>query len=97
MMLEIVAAVPGIVEEEVVHSYTEFLKKLGNSNIENFPAPAIAIDYWRLPKDFTLRDIAVVIKDDEAHHRDVNHFTSIRIHTTDDLDFLEMIDICPKY
>ncbi|CAN8268752.1 unnamed protein product [Cochlearia groenlandica] len=42
----------------------------------NVPAPAIAIDYWRLPKDATLRDVVVVVRADEAHHRDVNHFAS---------------------
>ncbi|KAL0334473.1 UNVERIFIED_CONTAM: Ubiquinol oxidase, mitochondrial [Sesamum angustifolium] len=44
--------------------------------IENVPAPAIAIDYWRLPKDATLKDVITVIRADEAHHRDVNHFAS---------------------
>ncbi|KAF3618073.1 hypothetical protein FXO38_33619 [Capsicum annuum] len=29
-----------------------------------------AIDYWRLPKDVTLKDV------DEAYHRDVNYFAS---------------------
>ncbi|KFK39525.1 hypothetical protein AALP_AA3G255800 [Arabis alpina] len=63
-------------EEEAIHSYTEFLKELDKGNIENVPAPAIAIDYWRLPADATLRDVVTVIRADEAHHRDVNHFAS---------------------
>lgn len=66
----------GYLEEEAVHSYTEFLKELDNGNIENVPAPAIAIDYWRLPKDATLRDVVLVVRADEAHHRDVNHYAS---------------------
>ncbi|KAH9303825.1 hypothetical protein KI387_008229, partial [Taxus chinensis] len=66
----------GYLEEEAIHSYTEFLKELDNGNIENVPAPSIAIDYWRLSKDATLRDVVVVIRADEAHHRDVNHFAS---------------------
>lgn len=66
----------GYLEEEAIHSYTEFLKELDNGNIENVPAPAIAIDYWRLPKDATLRDVVLVVRADEAHHRDVNHFAS---------------------
>jgi ubiquinol oxidase len=41
------------------------------------PAPAIAIGYWRLPKDSTLRDVVMVVRADEAHHRDVNHFASV--------------------
>nr|Q40578.2 RecName: Full=Ubiquinol oxidase 2, mitochondrial; AltName: Full=Alternative oxidase 2; Flags: Precursor [Nicotiana tabacum] len=64
----------GYLEEEAIHSYTEFLKELDKGNIENVPAPAIAIDYWRLPKDSTLRDVVLVVRADEAHHRDVNHF-----------------------
>ncbi|CAO2838108.1 unnamed protein product [Amaranthus hypochondriacus] len=66
----------GYLEEEAIHSYTEFLKEIDNGNIENVPAPAIAIDYWRLPSDATLRDVVTVIRADEAHHRDVNHFAS---------------------
>ncbi|MCD7452839.1 Alternative oxidase, mitochondrial precursor [Datura stramonium] len=52
----------GYLEEEAIHSYTEFLKELDNGNIENVPAPAIAIDYWRLPKDSTLRDVVLVVR-----------------------------------
>ncbi|VFQ62497.1 unnamed protein product [Cuscuta campestris] len=66
----------GYLEEEAIHSYTEFLKELDKGNIENVPAPAIAIDYWRLPPDSTLKDVVMVVRADEAHHRDVNHFAS---------------------
>uniref|UniRef100_A0A7C8ZET0 Ubiquinol oxidase n=1 Tax=Opuntia streptacantha TaxID=393608 RepID=A0A7C8ZET0_OPUST len=66
----------GYLEEEAIHSYTEFLKDIDSGAIENVPAPAIAIDYWRLPKDATLKDVITVIRADEAHHRDVNHFAS---------------------
>lgn len=41
------------------------------------PCSTIAIDYWRLPKDATLKDVITVIRADEAHHRDVNHFASV--------------------
>ncbi|KAI3703620.1 hypothetical protein L1987_73812 [Smallanthus sonchifolius] len=68
--------ITGYLEEEAIHSYTEFLKELDNGNIENVKAPAIAIDYWRLPADSTLRDVVMVVRADEAHHRDVNHFAS---------------------
>ncbi|CAN7024775.1 unnamed protein product [Brassica oleracea var. botrytis] len=63
-------------EEEAIHSYTEFLKDIDDGKIENVKAPAIAIDYWRLPEDATLKDVVTVIRADEAHHRDVNHFAS---------------------
>nr|QKX46083.1 mitochondrial terminal oxidase 2 [Aquilaria sinensis] len=66
----------GYLEEEAIHSYTEYLKDIDSGKIENVPAPAIAIDYWRLPKDATLKDVITVIRADEAHHRDVNHFAS---------------------
>ncbi|KAI7745432.1 hypothetical protein M8C21_015020, partial [Ambrosia artemisiifolia] len=66
----------GYLEEEAIHSYTEFLKDIESGAIENVPAPAIAIDYWRLPKDSTLKEVITVIRADEAHHRDVNHFAS---------------------
>ncbi|PIA36670.1 hypothetical protein AQUCO_03300110v1 [Aquilegia coerulea] len=66
----------GYLEEEAVHSYTEYLEAIETGEIENVPAPAIAIDYWRLPKDATLKDVVIVIRADEAHHRDVNHFAS---------------------
>lgn len=66
----------GYLEEEAIHSYTEFLKELDKGTIENVPAPAIAIDYWRMPPNSTLRDVVMVVRADEAHHRDVNHFAS---------------------
>jgi ubiquinol oxidase len=69
----------GYLEEEAVHSYTEYPNKdLEAGVIENSPAPAIAIDYWRLPADARLKDVVTVVRADEAHHRDVNHFASVR-------------------
>lgn len=68
--------VVGYLEEEAVHSYTEFLKDLEAGKIDDVPAPAIAIDYWRLPANATLKDVVTVVRADEAHHRDVNHFAS---------------------
>ena len=65
--------VVGYFEEEAVRSYTDFLAEIDNGSIENVPAPQIAIDYWKLPKDATLRDVVVVVREDEAGHRDRNH------------------------
>ncbi|GAU34128.1 hypothetical protein TSUD_66070 [Trifolium subterraneum] len=81
--------VVGYLEEEAVHSYTEYLKDIESGAVENVPAPAIAIDYWRLPKDAKLKDVITVIRADEAHHRDVNHFASIT--TKKDADVVEDI------
>nr|AUB29349.1 mitochondrial alternative oxidase 1b [Olea europaea] len=66
----------GYLEEEAVNSYTEFLIDLEKGLVENRPAPAIAIDYWQLPSESTLKDVVTVIRADEAHHRDLNHFAS---------------------
>ncbi|KAL0324109.1 UNVERIFIED_CONTAM: Ubiquinol oxidase 1, mitochondrial [Sesamum calycinum] len=74
--MELAHRIVGYLEEEAIHSYTEFLKELDKGTIENVPAPAIAVDYWRLPKNSTLRDVVMVVRADEAHHRDVNHFAS---------------------
>ncbi|MFT7116892.1 MAG: ubiquinol oxidase [Rhodoferax sp.] len=63
----------GYFEEEAVHSYTEFLKEIDNGHIKNVAAPQIAIDYWKLPSTATLRDVVLVIREDEAGHRDANH------------------------
>jgi ubiquinol oxidase len=63
----------GYFEEEAVYSYTEYLKEVDEGRIENVAAPQIAIDYWRLPADATLRDVIIAVRDDEAGHRDVNH------------------------
>ena len=68
----------GYFEEEAVISYTEYLKELESGQIEDQPAPEIAINYWNLPLHSTLKDVVKVIRDDEAGHRDVNHnFASI--------------------
>ncbi len=63
----------GHLEEEAVYSYTEYLNGVDNGTYENIPAPQIAIDYWQLPADARLRDVILVVRDDEARHRDVNH------------------------
>ncbi|BFI17797.1 ubiquinol oxidase [Marchantia polymorpha subsp. ruderalis] len=66
----------GYLEEVAVHSYTRYLAAVDRGEIENVPAPAIAIDYWRLPPDARLRDVIIVVRADEAHHRDVQHFAA---------------------
>lgn len=63
----------GYFEEEAVYSYTEYLKEIDAGRHENSAAPEIAIDYWGLPKDATLRDVILAVRADECEHRDVNH------------------------
>ena len=65
--------VVGYLEEEAVHSYTEYLAGVDNGTYANVPAPKIAIDYWKLALDARLRDVIIAVRADETHHRDVNH------------------------
>lgn len=53
------------------------MEAIDSGAIANTAAPAIAIDYWRLPKDAKLRDVVLAVRADEAHHRDVNHFAAV--------------------
>ena len=63
----------GYFEEEAVYSYTLYLKEIDEGRSKNVPAPEIAKRYWNLPDSATLRDVVLVVRADEAHHRDVNH------------------------
>ena len=63
----------GYFEEEAVISYTHYLAEIDEGRCPNVPAPEIARHYWQLPDDATLRDVVLVVRADEAHHRDVNH------------------------
>lgn len=63
----------GYFEEEAVISYTLYLKEIDEGRSANVPAPATARHYWKLPDHATLRDVVLVVRADEAHHRDVNH------------------------
>ena len=65
--------VVGYFEEEAVISYTHYLAEIDEGRSPNVPAPAIAKAYWGLLEDATLRDVVLVVRADEAHHRDVNH------------------------
>ncbi|MBK8438034.1 MAG: alternative oxidase [Rhodobacter sp.] len=65
--------VVGYLEEEAVVSYTQYLAEIDAGRVENLPAPQIARDYWKLPDAATLRDVVIVIRADEAGHRDRNH------------------------
>ena len=65
--------VVGYFEEEAIISYTEYLNHVDKGIHPNVPAPQIAIDYWKLPPNAKLRDLIIVVREDERHHRDVNH------------------------
>lgn len=63
----------GYLEEEAVVSYTQYLAQIDAGEVENVPAPQIAIDYWHLAPDARLRDVVIAVRADEAGHRDRNH------------------------
>ena len=63
----------GYFEEQAVLSYTQYLAEIDAGRSPNVAAPAIAKRYWKLADDATLRDVVIVVRADEAHHRDINH------------------------
>ncbi|WP_104400823.1 alternative oxidase [Vibrio penaeicida] len=65
--------VVGYFEEEACKSYTEYLGKIDDGEVENVPAPKLAIGYYKLPSNAMLRDVILQIRNDEAKHRDRNH------------------------
>ncbi|MBT9541141.1 alternative oxidase [Thiobacillus sp.] len=65
--------VVGYLEEEAVHSYTEYLAGADNGTHANVAAPRIAIDYWKLAPDARLREVIIAVRADEIRHREVNH------------------------
>lgn len=65
--------VVGYLEEEAIISYSQYLKEVEEGRIPNIDIPSIAYEYWSLPKEARLKDLIQVVRDDECHHRDVNH------------------------
>jgi ubiquinol oxidase len=61
--------VVGYFEEEAVISYTLYLKEIDEGRSANVAAPAIAKHYWQMADDATLRDVVLLVRADEAHHR----------------------------
>jgi len=59
-------------EEEAVRSYTEYLRLIEDGEIEDIPAPQIAIEYYDLPRQALLSHMIHRIKMDEAKHAHVN-------------------------
>ncbi|MEL6414888.1 MAG: alternative oxidase, partial [Pseudomonadota bacterium] len=47
---------------------------IDEGRLENIPAPQIAIEYWQLPASARLRDVVIAVREDEAGHRDRNHY-----------------------
>ena len=63
----------GYFEEQAVISYTEYLALIDEGKVKNVSAPPIAINYYNLKDDATLRDVIIAVRKDEQGHSDVNH------------------------
>ncbi|KAK7446071.1 hypothetical protein BaRGS_00040295 [Batillaria attramentaria] len=66
----------GYLEEEAVKTYSKCIEDIANGPMQHWQtkaAPPVAIRYWKLPEDATMRDVVLAIRADEAHHRVVNH------------------------
>ena len=63
----------GYFEEEAVRSYTDYLAMVENGEVENVPAPELAIKYYNMKKSAKLSDLIVKVRADEMHHSKVNH------------------------
>ncbi|XP_052807052.1 uncharacterized protein LOC128236206 [Mya arenaria] len=66
----------GYLEEEAVKTYTKCLQDIDSGNMQHWqrqPSPDLAIRYWKLAPEATMRDVILAIRADEAHHRVVNH------------------------
>lgn len=66
----------GYLEEEAVKTYTKCLQDIESGPItvwKTKPAPDLAIRYWSLSPNATMKDVILMIRADEAHHRLVNH------------------------
>jgi len=70
----------GYLEEEAVRTYTHAIHDIdgdGDASIwATTPAPKLAIQYWRMPQDATVRDLIIAVRADEASHSHVNHTLS---------------------
>ena len=63
----------GYFENQAVVSYTQYLEEIDSGHVENIPSPKIAIDYYHLQPNATLRDVVIAVRNDEQGHADVNH------------------------
>jgi ubiquinol oxidase len=59
-------------EEEAVNSYTNYLELIEAGQLDDVPAPQLAIEYYDLPPEARLSDMIRCVRADEQHHADVN-------------------------
>lgn len=60
-------------EEEAVKSYTDYLGLVERGEVENVPAPRLAIQYYKMGSNAKLSDLIRHVRADEQHHSEVNH------------------------
>jgi len=60
-------------EEEAVRSYTEYLELIESGEIEDVPAPQLAVDYYEMIEDAKLSDMIRYVRWDEQRHSKANH------------------------
>ena len=63
----------GYFEDEAVKSYTEYLEMVESGEVENNPAPKLAISYYGIGSDSKLSDLIRCVRADEEHHSETNH------------------------
>ena len=63
----------GYFEDEAVKSYTEYLEMVESGEVENIPAPKLAISYYGIGSDSKLSDLIRCVRADEEHHSETNH------------------------
>lgn len=71
----------GYFENQAVVSYTQYLEEIDAGRVINIPAPRIAIDYYKLEPNATLRDVVVAVRADEQGHATVNHSMADQLKT----------------
>lgn len=62
-------------EEEAVKTYTRAIEDIDSGKLpewQQMKAPDIAVSYWRLAPDSTIRDLLLAVRADEASHKHVN-------------------------
>jgi ubiquinol oxidase len=72
-------------EEEAHAAYTSYLAAVDSGALPLRAAPDIAIQYYRLAPDATVRDVLLHVRADEAAHREFNHHLADK-YTAGELD-----------
>ena len=55
-----------------MRSYTSYLEQIEAGEVDNCPAPRLAIDYYDLPADAKLSDMILKVRADEQGHANAN-------------------------